>query len=380
MTGQEQAKSDMAAERGERRVWAPELVDESQPNVRVLTATPDAAAAQLSATLVEIAERAFGERPAAERITGAILRGEPQLVATATRAASPAQREAAQAALATMVRRAVLDALPPVVPFSSVRQDAAKPASGGAEARKMRAPRPGDAAKPLPAGARGRPKLVAALAVALLLLGGLAWHFLLRPSPEAAMPPGTAPADRQPPPAAEPAVLQLEAPEPSAGPLREAGPDEPAPPPPPVEPPAAAPAEAPPPRRIDMAPTARAAAALQPDAATSTTRLELPAGAADLRVFILYPEGEAAAAEASDLYAALSSSGSLPLVVLRDVTFAIASPRIRYFYDEDAAAAATLAGFLDVPADGSGTWEVQDFTHISPRPAPGTLEVYVPSP
>jgi hypothetical protein len=381
MTGQEQAKSEMAGESGERRVWVPERADESRANVRVLASTPDAATAALSADLLEIAERGFGERPAAERIVGAILHNESQLVAAATRTASAAQREAAQATLASMVRRAVLDALPPVVPGSPTPAVAGAAATGGAEARKVRAVPPSEAPKPVPARARDRSKLIAAAAVGLLLLGGLAaWHFLLRPAPGVEAPAGAGDAERPAPAAAAADVLQLEAPEPAAGPLRRARPGEPAPPLPPGEAMAAAPAEAPATRRIGMAPTAREAAAVQPGAGTPDAALELPAGAADLRVFILYPEGEAAAAEASDLYTALSDSGSLPLVVLRDVTFTIASPRIRYFHDEDAAAARALAGFLDVPADGSGTWDVQNFTHISPLPAPGTLEIYVQSP
>jgi hypothetical protein len=96
-----------------------------------------------------------------------------------------------------------------------------------------------------------------------------------------------------------------------------------------------------------------------------------------LRIFILYPEGDPAAAEADALYAALSGSGELPLVVLRDVGFTIASPRIRYFHAADAAAARALVDFLDAP---DGEWALQDFSHIRPLPAPGTVEIYVPSP
>ena len=66
--------------------------------------------------------------------------------------------------------------------------------------------------------------------------------------------------------------------------------------------------------------------------------------AADLRVFILYPDGAEQAA--GELYATLSDSGEFPLVVLRDVEFAIATPRIRYFYPEDGDSADALADVL----------------------------------
>jgi hypothetical protein len=103
--------------------------------------------------------------------------------------------------------------------------------------------------------------------------------------------------------------------------------------------------------------------------------LVLPAGGGNLRIFILYPAGGPAVSEASALYADLSRTGDLPLVVLREVGFAIASPRIRYFHAADAEAAGALAAFLDPPR---GAWQVQNFGHLSPLPAPGTVEIYVP--
>jgi len=101
--------------------------------------------------------------------------------------------------------------------------------------------------------------------------------------------------------------------------------------------------------------------------------------AADLRVFILYPDGAGAEDAAGDLYADLSSSGEFPLVVLRDVDFAIETPRIRYFYSQDADAAGALADVLEPPSNSADQWTVQDFTQFRPLPAPGTLEIFIPA-
>jgi hypothetical protein len=46
---------------------------------------------------------------------------------------------------------------------------------------------------------------------------------------------------------------------------------------------------------------------------------------------------------------------------------------VRYFHDEDAAAAARLAARL-----GPG-WAIQDFRAFLPQPAPQTLEVWLPA-
>jgi hypothetical protein len=101
--------------------------------------------------------------------------------------------------------------------------------------------------------------------------------------------------------------------------------------------------------------------------------------AADLRIFILYPGEPTAEERAGDLYSTLADSGAFPLVVLRDVDFAISTPRIRYYYDEDADRAGALADALQAPDAADDDWQVQDFTQFRPLPVPGTLEIFIPS-
>lgn len=413
-------------ERAERRVWTAGVVDEQTATVRVLGPGQDAAATALASDLLQIAEQALQDRPMAERVVTAILRNQSQLVTTATRAVTPGQREAAQEALARAVRRAVLDALPPVVATPQTDRGAGHVAADTARARKLRpvqgratpdkgasdkialdrvvparsvpdkgtadqgarsrAPRskstpdkvtPAAPSTRIAGGRRrsGLSVLLVLLALLAALVAGLAlWHFVLRPAADQAAPPPDAafvPSAVSTTSLPEPEALQLEAVEPSGGPLR-------------------------PQREAGTAPSTTAderppAASLEPltgrsvdtgtgaalDSAPAPGGIALPAGAGALRIFIHYPEGEPAAADADALYAALSGTGELPLVVLRDVGFTIASPRIRYFYGADAEAARALAAFLDAP---DGTWALQDFSHIRPLPAPGTVEIYVPSP
>jgi hypothetical protein len=105
------------------------------------------------------------------------------------------------------------------------------------------------------------------------------------------------------------------------------------------------------------------------------------AGLADdnLRIFFLYEGGSPAAARATALSGSLAAAKDPLEVELRTVGFTIATPRIRYFHADDAEAAAALAAFLAPPESGGGPWQVQDFTHFRPLPLTGTLEVFVPS-
>lgn len=355
------------------------MVDE-QTALRARGPGQDAAATALAAALVELAEQSLRDRPAAEAIVGDIMQSEAALVAMACRAVTPSQREAAEATLTRMVRRAVLDALPPVITAAPPGpKPAREPSTAAANSRKLRpmtgkAPAPGTRPAPAtpttPVASAGRRRLLVPAALLLLLIASLAaWQLLPGDTPEyAAVPAEPTGSSEDISTMTLPEALQLEAAEPTGGPLREL---EPAP---------------------EMAPTTLGAAsesasaevvaatevpATAPvDAAPVPVRGALPIEGDGLRVFILYPEGEPAAAEASDLYAALSATGQVPLVVLRDVNFAVGAPRIRFYHDEDAAAARALGEFLEAP---NGGWALQDFGHIRPLPAPGTLEIYVPS-
>ncbi len=404
-------------------MWTPELVNEQTGTIRTLGPGQHAAATELGGELLQIAEKALNDRPSAERIVTTILQTQNDLVTTAIRAVTPGEREAARDALARAVRRAALDSLPPLMPVQSgdrgprhatpgagvarklrpvlaksaaVRREAGEDRDGERPAARREAGEDRDGERPaaVPAKAAGggwRRPVSIVIGLGLMLVAGLTlWVSLLRPTADEAAPAleqaGAAPLAASPAPVeAEP--LQLEADEPTGGPLRQprqAG----------ASPPTATQAEAgaeagteagagtataegqpsaaaalPSFRPIDMS-----TVAVREPAATPAS-LVLPAGGSNLRIFILYPAGGPAVGEASAVYADLSRSGELPLVVLREVGFAIVSPRIRYFHAADAGAVQALADFLDPPR---GEWQVQNFEHIRPLPAPGTVEIYVP--
>lgn len=359
--------SDGSSEKGERTVWQPTHAVSGQGAVRVIGPTQDAAAAAIFAELIEIGERSLGDRAAAEHLVSGLFRANGQLVAAASHTVASAQREAAKSELARMVRRAALDAVPPVTTSGPTTDGTAAQAPG----RKLRpvttataTAKTTTAASTEPAPQPARRGMLLLLLTLLLVGGGV---FLLGrefwpPDDQladatlpdaAATAPGAGPAETVAPPPApatqegalEPvgvppsALLQLEAAEPELG-LRGT------------------------PNDTGTGNTAEPAAGVPAAVAT------------DLRVFILYPDG--AEDVAGELYATLSDSGEFPLVVLRDVEFAIATPRIRYFYTEDGDSADALADVLQPPSNSGDQWTVQDFTQFRPLPAPGTLEIFIP--
>lgn len=405
---EEDVLSEDMSERGERRQWTPRLASEAdlpaRPSssneatapVAAFAAPPqDAAMAAVRGELLAVATAGLGEGPAAERVVAMTLQAERHLATTAMRAAFAAEREAALAELTRLVRRAALDALPPVIaPTSPAEGGRHRPARKARIARPATQPRASQAkalapaktpapapVKPAPAPVKPARQASATpprpaeaghgtawrLALGGIVIAGLAagvalvWLGLagkiLAPSPAETAPEPNAAVTQSGAPAEAPASgglisdaplsLQLEAPEPSGGPLADMRDD-------------AADGS----RAIDMTPLSAPA---------------VSAGADNVRVFILYPGEEAASEQASALYGQLQREGGYPLVVLRDVDFAISSPRIRYFHAGDAAAAARLARFLDMRDSIDESWPVQDFSHYRPQPAPGTIEVYIPA-
>lgn len=365
------------------------------------SAPQDTAAAAVHGELIAIAERGLGDAAQAERVVADVLRRHGQRFAAATQGPSSAEREAARSALASAVRRAALDALPPVItpaptttveanpstkkawpvgrpekdrppgprvlPARSSSRGAATdagapvPLSSGSPAAEPVIDRPGNSPRPLPdkvdVPTWRRPLVLATLATLLVLSSvGVAYWAL---GPEASpfgdgatlTADSTSQAESADPhaaPAPTPATdsqaasdvdeLQLAAPEPAAGPPQEGAPEQ----------------------------------------ETSNTAAALPPVAANTRVFIHFAGDAAAGERANALYNDLTADGGYPLVVLREVDFAIAAPRIRYFHAADAEAAQRLAGFLDHPDTVGGDWTLQDFTHYRPQPTTGTLEIYVP--
>ena len=91
-----------------------------------------------------------------------------------------------------------------------------------------------------------------------------------------------------------------------------------------------------------------------------------------LRVFIHHrvnsTQGAATAQEIADRLRDTGADMALP----RTAPFVPSTPVVRYFHDEDQAAAARIAGRL-----GRG-WAIQDFRAYLPQPAPQTIEVWIP--
>ncbi len=428
--------------------------EKSAANVRVLTPAQDSATAALSNELVAIAERALEDRLQAEQIVAGLCRMQAALVTTATQSAMAQQRNAAKSELERLVRRAALDAVPPVVtekpiaqasrkatapaarkvaPPAVARPDAPTPAAEPAAKRAANpAARPVMSAEPAPAhpaaeaevGSPSRPtgrrpanrpaglgdlpstadlpgatdprsqagsqagrargtttplaaarpprgrRLALAVVAMIVAVGGLGLGYLASqpdddtvPGPSAGLPPApAAPAPSAEAPVAEaitpdalrleaPDALRLEANEPTAGPLRERV-------------------------ALDAPPGAGSGGASDESSSAEITPAAF--GDDDLRIVVHYQNDSPAAALANGLSNSLALSKDPPEVELRPVDFTVATPRIRYFYADDADAAAALAAFLAPPASSNG-WQIQNFTHFRPGPAVGTLEVFVPS-
>ncbi|MGG5817650.1 hypothetical protein [Falsiroseomonas sp. HW251] len=92
-----------------------------------------------------------------------------------------------------------------------------------------------------------------------------------------------------------------------------------------------------------------------------------------LRVFVHHrAQSAAGAGAATELAQALRNAG-VQVREIRPAPFVPSTPVIRYFHEEDQAAAARLAGRL-----GRG-WAIQDFRAYVPQPPPQTLEIWLPT-
>lgn len=96
------------------------------------------------------------------------------------------------------------------------------------------------------------------------------------------------------------------------------------------------------------------------------------AASASARVFIHHRAGSAPAGQAAEATAQTIRGAGFEIGGIRQTPFVPATRVVRYFHEEDAAAAARLASRL-----GAG-WAIQDFRAFQPQPAPQTLEVWLP--
>lgn len=95
------------------------------------------------------------------------------------------------------------------------------------------------------------------------------------------------------------------------------------------------------------------------------------ASARPLRVFV-HHRASAPPSAAEEVTQALRGAG-IEVTALRPSPFVPSTPVVRYFHEEDQAAASRLAGRL------GRSWAIQDFRAYVPQPPPGTLEVWLPS-
>ncbi len=114
--------------------------------------------------------------------------------------------------------------------------------------------------------------------------------------------------------------------------------------------------------------------AIEPDGGTA---------APDLRVFLhVSNQADAGRERAMRVARALEAQGFL-IADVRDVAFAVASAKVRYFFAADRPGAERLAreaGLLLGGEDRRRAVPVQDFTHFRPLPTPGNVELWLASP
>jgi hypothetical protein len=106
------------------------------------------------------------------------------------------------------------------------------------------------------------------------------------------------------------------------------------------------------------------------------------AGSAPIRVFIHHTAGAGNALPAIQLAAFLQARG-FDVVDIRPVDFEIERPSVRYFFDDDQRESRRLVeaiGAFYAKAPGRPPDEVANFSHFSPKPRRGNIEVWLPAP
>jgi hypothetical protein len=91
-----------------------------------------------------------------------------------------------------------------------------------------------------------------------------------------------------------------------------------------------------------------------------------------VRVFVHHRANSPPGAAAAEEVAQTLRGAGVEVPGIRAAPFVPSTPVVRYFHEEDQAAAARLAGRL-----GRG-WAIQDFRAYLPQPSPQTLEVWLP--
>ena len=97
-----------------------------------------------------------------------------------------------------------------------------------------------------------------------------------------------------------------------------------------------------------------------------------------LRIFIHYPAHHGDAVPAIRLAALLQTRG-FPIVDIRLVEFEIDQPSVRYFFPGDRAVSRGLVDVIGTLDPHLAPDKASDFSHFSPKPRPGTVEVWLPA-
>ncbi|HEX2529549.1 MAG TPA: hypothetical protein VHL31_25045 [Geminicoccus sp.] len=119
-----------------------------------------------------------------------------------------------------------------------------------------------------------------------------------------------------------------------------------------------------------------------PQPVEPTVPAELPGLPSEPRVFIHYSGVDGVSAERAERLATLLRARNYPLVAIRRVPFQIGQPSVRYFFEENRADANQLVQLSSriLPPYLRGAYgRPADFTHFSPKPQPGTLEIWLPT-
>jgi hypothetical protein len=91
-----------------------------------------------------------------------------------------------------------------------------------------------------------------------------------------------------------------------------------------------------------------------------------------LRIVLHHRAASSQGASAAEEVAGRLREAGLEVQATRTAPFVPSTPVVRYFHEEDQAAAARIAGRL-----GRG-WAIQDFRAYQPQPSPQTIEVWIP--
>jgi hypothetical protein len=114
-----------------------------------------------------------------------------------------------------------------------------------------------------------------------------------------------------------------------------------------------------------------------PAAAMPPAEPAMPSGAP--RVFIHHTAGSDPDAAAAQAVAERLRGQGFAVVAIRPVPFVIRKGSVRYYFEQDRAAARRLADLAGPLAGPGGPRPPLDFSHYQPKPSPGTVEVWVES-